>query len=96
LRGEHGVDNSVTVTGSRSSLADGEKAIQHAAADFEKGGDGHFTEEEDENIVWWDGDDDPAKPMNWKSAKKWYHVAIVSATTFLTYVCPSTGQLNVC
>jgi MFS family permease len=40
-------------------------------------------EEEDPNIVRWDGPDDPQNLLNWPSAKKWGTVAIVSAITFL-------------
>lgn len=41
---------------------------------------------QDENIVWWDGDDDPTNPMNWSEKKKWTNIAIMSMITFLTYV----------
>ena len=40
--------------------------------------------EHDPNIVWWDGDDDPQNPMNWTQKKKYGHVAIISAITFVT------------
>ncbi|KAH8799827.1 major facilitator superfamily domain-containing protein [Xylogone sp. PMI_703] len=36
-----------------------------------------------ENIVWWDGEDDPANPMNWNEGKKWSQVAIIAVLTFL-------------
>jgi hypothetical protein len=36
-----------------------------------------------DNIVWWDGDDDPENPMNWGEKKKWSQVAIVAVLTFL-------------
>ena len=35
------------------------------------------------NIVSWDGDDDPANPMNWTERKKWSQVTIVAVLTFL-------------
>jgi MFS family permease len=38
----------------------------------------------DPNVVWWDGEDDPENPMNWKSFRKWSAIAIVSGVTFLT------------
>jgi hypothetical protein len=41
-------------------------------------------EEEDANIVFWDGPNDPENPMNWSPMKRWGTVAIVSALTFLT------------
>jgi hypothetical protein len=36
--------------------------------------------------VWWDGEDDPANPLNWSSRKKWSNLALVSFITFITYV----------
>jgi hypothetical protein len=39
-------------------------------------------------IVWWEGDDDQANPMNWSQAKKWSHVAVLGIITFITYVAP--------
>lgn len=43
-------------------------------------------EDTDEEIVWWDGPEDPENPLNWAQAKKWSHVVIVSLATFLVYV----------
>lgn len=40
----------------------------------------------DPNIVFWDGPDDPANPMNWSSRVKWSNIAVVSAITFITYI----------
>lgn len=40
--------------------------------------------ENDPNVVWWDGPDDPQNPMNWPFPKKWGTVILVSAITFLT------------
>lgn len=39
---------------------------------------------EDPNIVDWEGEDDPARPLNWSTKRKWFNMAIVSAITFLT------------
>jgi MFS family permease len=39
---------------------------------------------EDPNIVSWDGPDDPANPMNWPSWMKFVNVAIISGLTFVT------------
>ncbi|KAF2099723.1 MFS general substrate transporter [Rhizodiscina lignyota] len=41
-------------------------------------------EPEDPNVVFWDGPNDPANPMNWSSSKKWGSIAVVSAITFLS------------
>lgn len=38
------------------------------------------------NIVFWDGSDDPANPMNWSAKIKWSHIAIVSSITLVTFV----------
>ncbi|KAF1950325.1 MFS general substrate transporter [Byssothecium circinans] len=63
-------------------------------ADLEKGGlDSHSSDEEteeqngdedDPNVVFWDGPDDPENPLNWPAKKRWGTVAIVSGLTFLT------------
>lgn len=39
--------------------------------------------EDAENVVDWDGPDDPENPANWSSNKIWGHVTIVSLLTFL-------------
>lgn len=61
--------------------------------DIEKGerSDSVSSEEEveeanddDPNIVFWDGPDDPQNPMNWPFSKKWGTVIMVSGITFLT------------
>jgi hypothetical protein len=36
------------------------------------------------NVVWWDGEDDPENPMNWSSFRRWGAIAVVSGVTFLT------------
>ncbi|KAI9700577.1 MAG: hypothetical protein M1820_006731 [Bogoriella megaspora] len=41
-------------------------------------------EPDDENIVWWDGDDDPANPMNWSTKRKWNNIFILSGITLVT------------
>lgn len=40
--------------------------------------------EYDPNVVDWEGADDPAKPINWPSWKKWKNVFVVSSLTLLT------------
>lgn len=42
------------------------------------------TEVQDENVVFWDGDDDPANPYNWSTWFKVSNCVLVSALTFLT------------
>ena len=63
-----------------------------AEKDIEKGvtaaslssGEEVDSNEDDPNIVWWDGPDDPQNPMNWGYTKKWGTVVLVSGITFLT------------
>lgn len=50
------------------------------------------------NLVDWDGDDDPACPLNWPNARKVTAVALVSCWTFLTplassMVAPGVGAI---
>ncbi|KAF2641571.1 MFS general substrate transporter [Massarina eburnea CBS 473.64] len=64
-----------------------------ATTDLEKGAissdeDGEIEEineeEEDPDVVFWDGPNDPENPMNWPANKRWGTVAVVSGLTFLT------------
>lgn len=52
--------------------------------------EGTPAEEDDPDIVWWDGPDDPQNPMNWRDVKKWGTVTLVSAITFLTPLASSS------
>ncbi|KAE8557068.1 hypothetical protein TMatcc_004501 [Talaromyces marneffei ATCC 18224] len=38
---------------------------------------------QDPNIVWWDGEDDPANPLNWAPLKKWTNIMLLSGITFI-------------
>jgi hypothetical protein len=40
------------------------------------------TQEDQSKLVTWDGDDDPAKPMNWSRKKKWGIVVTTGIMTF--------------
>lgn len=42
----------------------------------------------DPNIVDWEGHEDPKNPMNWPPWKIKLHIFLVSAITFIRYVCP--------
>lgn len=43
------------------------------------------TEDEDDpNIVSWDGPDDPQNPKNWRDSKKWFNIAVLSILTIIT------------
>ncbi|KAH6957866.1 major facilitator superfamily domain-containing protein [Ilyonectria sp. MPI-CAGE-AT-0026] len=37
----------------------------------------------DENIVWWDGDDDPQNPQNWTKLRKYSNCLLISLLTFI-------------
>ena len=54
--------------------------------DVEKSNAVDENEEIDSNLVWWDGDNDPANPLNWSALNKWTHISIISAFTFIVYV----------
>ncbi|KAK7734328.1 hypothetical protein SLS57_000020 [Botryosphaeria dothidea] len=41
-------------------------------------------QEDDRNLVGWDGDDDPENPLNWTSKKKWTNLALLSLVTLIT------------
>lgn len=43
-------------------------------------------EDRDNNVIDWDGPDDPQKPTNWPARKKWTNIILVSALTMLTWV----------
>lgn len=53
----------------------------------------------DKGIVGWDGVDDPAKPLNFPSRKKWLIIFLLSAMTFMTpfassILAPSIGFMD--
>ena len=86
---------------SRSSEAeptrevDLEKAAVPAVENGPPNGEKH--QEEDANVVSWDGDDDVQNPLNWAAAKKWSNTAVIAALTFITPLAssmfaPAVGQ----
>lgn len=52
----------------------------------EREGVGRHEEEDDPNIVFWDGPDDPENPMNWTMKQKWGIIALLSVVTLVTSV----------
>lgn len=42
----------------------------------------HDSEQSQDNVVSWEGEDDPTNPLNWSPLAKWVHVAIISIGTF--------------
>lgn len=49
----------------------------------QEGKEGHAAEQDDFEVTW-DGDNDPANPMNWSNWRKISIIAMVSSVTFLT------------
>ena len=45
---------------------------------------GVTTTDADPNVITWESDDDPERPLNWTQERKWGCMAIVSSITFLT------------
>jgi hypothetical protein len=52
--------------------------------DVEKAGEAGSTDEDDSNMVWWDGPDDPLNPINFKPWIKTLNICLVSAICFVT------------
>lgn len=67
--------------------------ISGAQEDVEKSAGATEGEVEDENIVFWDGPDDPENPLNWPTWKKVTICALVSVFTFVSPLasCKSTS-----
>jgi hypothetical protein len=55
----------------------------HIKGDVEKGSEEVTAEEDAANIVWWDGPDDPANPLNFPSWVKVMTIALVSGICFV-------------
>jgi hypothetical protein len=73
----------------RQSIASHRKASRksvdkNGTKDVEKAGEEVSAEEDDSNVVWWDGPDDPANPLNFKPWMKILNITLVSAICFVT------------
>ena len=42
------------------------------------------ADEQDPNVVFWDGPNDPENPMNWPEKKKWINIGVLSFLTVIT------------
>jgi hypothetical protein len=80
--GEKRRQASIASKGRNSQTTD--RANTHAAGDPEKQPTEVVDASGDENVVWWDGPDDPQNPYNWPSWRKVLTVVLVSALTFVT------------
>lgn len=87
--------NPTLTPGSQSTLgsmdpAVAEKKIMHtetaALEAVSSDSDVESFQEKGENIVHWDGDDDPQDPMNWSPARKWMTIGLISVSSFNVYV----------
>ncbi|KAI0449662.1 cycloheximide resistance protein [Xylaria acuta] len=61
---------------------------EHTNHDIEKGETTKQTaadgDENDPNVVWWDGEDDPENPYNWTTTRKVLNTGCVSFQTFIS------------
>lgn len=55
-----------------------------AHRDLEQGQEAEAEEEDDANVVWWDGPNDPENPYNWPAWKKVLNCGLISAMTFIS------------
>jgi len=79
LNVDHRIDLEKNVDSSKGTSLS-EETVEETAAQ---------GEQEDPDIVWWDGPDDNQNPMNWSPARKWGAVVIVSVITLLTSLASS-------
>ena len=72
-------------------------SLQVCDCDLEKAKPGDENsvarQDDDLNVVDWDGPDDPEMPINWTATKKWTNIIIISALTMLTCVGPTLPGL---
>lgn len=48
------------------------------------------------DLVDWDGENDPEKPLNWARLRKTKNIVIICYLTFLTFVYMASSVLNFC
>lgn len=74
---------------SRSHASNKSTGASRVGDDLEKGespeeSKADAREDDDTNVVWWDGDDDPANPYNWPTWRKVVNCLMISLLTFVT------------
>lgn len=79
-------------------LSDPQTSISDPSDDLEKQQDDAAVAEtdvavNDEDLVDWDGPNDPKKPMNWKNSRKAKNIIVICYCTFLTSASPSSTPL---
>jgi len=69
-----------------SAHHDVEKGTEPAPGDTTSEGkdEGETTSEDEANVVWWDGEDDPANPYNWPTWLKVLNCVFISLLTLIT------------
>ncbi|QVM10791.1 hypothetical protein D8B26_005444 [Coccidioides posadasii str. Silveira] len=71
-----------------SSPMDKNAAVEQGSiknpSDGEQTGSDQEESKEDENLVTWDGPDDPANPLNWARSKKWICTWIIATFAFIS------------
>jgi hypothetical protein len=82
-RGELKRIQSIAALHRKASRSSHEQTNGNAAKDAEKNA-GEVVADEDANVVWWDGPDDPANPLNFSKWLKVGNIMIVSALCFVT------------
>lgn len=60
-----------------------EEGLVGKEGDLENGKEEDGGQEDETNVVWWDGDDDPQNPLNWSTWRKAVNVTLVSTTCFV-------------
>ncbi|KAJ2981202.1 hypothetical protein NQ176_g2183 [Zarea fungicola] len=64
--------------------AEDEVTKSEAAAQVDSKTSNNISGLDDDNVVFWDGDDDPQNPYNWKTWVKVFNCVLISALTFVT------------
>ena len=80
IKSESTVEDSTPVPSSIGDVLEDTTGKQ--SHDLESGNETVINE--DENTVWWDGDDDPQNPLNWPSWRKTLNAVILSSMAFVT------------
>lgn len=66
----------------RQSGATADRDVEKSGTDGQRATE--IDDEEDPNVVWWDGEDDPENPYNWSTTVKVLNTGCVSFQTFLS------------
>ena len=70
--------------GELNKESDGAESAPRSSSEQKRDLSRNSEDEDDQNIVGWNGPSDPENPMNWASHKRVYHVVLVSVITFIS------------